>query len=70
MHKWIQRAEKPLGHSDYTNLDTQICKSNHSSPDFEQNQMEKIAGKEPKGRTFRLRTLLALDQVLGALGHI
>ena len=29
MHKWIQHDEKLLGHSDYTNLATQICKSNH-----------------------------------------
>jgi len=41
MHKWIYRAEKPLGHSNYTNLATQICKSNHSSPDFGQNQTKK-----------------------------
>jgi hypothetical protein len=54
MHKWIQRAEKALGHSDYTNSATQICRSNHSSPDLGKNQTEKITGKEPKGRTFRL----------------
>jgi len=54
MNKWIQRAEKSLGHSDYTNLATQIYKSNHSSPDFKQNQMEKAVEKQPKGRTFRL----------------
>jgi hypothetical protein len=54
MYKWIQRDEKPLGHSDYTNLATQICRSNHSSPDFKQNQTKKVAEKPPKGRTFRL----------------
>jgi hypothetical protein len=48
MHKWIQRAEKPLEHSDYTNLATQICRSNHSSLDFGQNQTEKVTGKQPK----------------------
>jgi hypothetical protein len=52
MHKWIQHAEKPLGHSNYTNLATQICISNHSSPDFRQNQTEKIIEKEPKVRMF------------------
>jgi hypothetical protein len=41
MYKWIQLAEKPLGHSDYTNLATQIWRSNHSSPYFGQNQTEK-----------------------------
>jgi hypothetical protein len=45
MYKWIQRAEKPSRHSDYTNLATQICRSNHSSMDFGQNQKEKFAGK-------------------------
>jgi len=48
MHKWIQLAEKPLEHLDYTNLATQICKSNHSSPDFGQNQTKKIAENNQK----------------------
>jgi hypothetical protein len=48
MYKWIQRAEKPLGHSDYTNLTTQICRSNHSSPDFGQNQTKKVTKKPQK----------------------
>jgi len=48
MHKWIQHADKFLGHSDYTNLDTQICISNYSSPDFGQNQREKVVKKPPK----------------------
>jgi hypothetical protein len=48
MHKWIQRAEKPLGHSDYTNLATQICRSNHSSLDFRQNQTKKVTKKPQK----------------------
>jgi hypothetical protein len=38
MHKWIQHAEKPLEHSDYTYLTTQICRSNNISP---------ISGKYP-----------------------
>jgi len=49
---------KPLGYLNYSNLDTQIYRSNHSSPDFGKNQMEKIVGKQPKGRTFRLRCFL------------
>jgi hypothetical protein len=55
MPKWIQ----PVGHSDYTNLTTQICRSNHSSPDFGQNQTEKVVQKQPKGRAFiLLQTLI------------
>jgi hypothetical protein len=41
MHRWIQHAEKLKRHLDYINLATQICRSNHSSPDFEQNLTEK-----------------------------
>jgi hypothetical protein len=55
MHRWIQHVEKPLGHLDYTNLATQICISNHSSPDFGQNRTEnfqkvKNTAKQSKGK--------------------
>jgi hypothetical protein len=60
MHKWIQHVEKPLGHLDYTNLTTQICRSNHSSPNFEQNQIKKITKKQQKGRMFKLLIIDAL----------
>jgi len=39
--------KKLLEHFDYTNLATQICKSNHLFPNFRQNQIEKIAKKPP-----------------------
>jgi hypothetical protein len=52
MHKWIQLAEKLLRHLDYTNLATQICIS--TITDFGQTQTEKVTGKLPKDRTFKL----------------
>jgi hypothetical protein len=48
MHKWIQPAEKPLGHLDYTNLTTQICRSNHSSPDFDKIKQKKLPKNNQK----------------------
>jgi hypothetical protein len=45
---------KTLGHSDYTNLATQIYTSNHSPPDFRKNQTEKIVRKQPNDKKFRL----------------
>jgi hypothetical protein len=64
MQKWIQHAEKPLGHSDYTEIITQICGSNNFSPDFRQMSSENITGKESFCRTFRLHqnSLSSLSQ--------
>jgi hypothetical protein len=52
MQKWIQHAEKPLGHLDYTKIITQICGSNNFSLDFREMSSEK---KDPFRRMFRLR---------------
>jgi hypothetical protein len=46
MQKWIQHAEKPLGHLDYTQIITQIYGSNNFLSDFKQMSSEKIV-EEP-----------------------
>jgi len=54
MQRWIQHAEKPLRHSDYTDIITEIYGSNNFSPDFGQMSLENIVGKKSFHRTFRL----------------
>lgn len=54
MQKWIQFAEKPLEHLDYTDLTTQVCRSNNILPDFGQISPENMPGKGKKRSTFRL----------------
>jgi hypothetical protein len=61
MQKWIQHAEKPLGHSDYTKIITQICGSNNFLPDFGQMSPENIVGKESFRRTFTQTTVHTIE---------
>jgi len=63
MQKWIQHAEKPLGHSDYTEIITQICISNNFSPDFGKMSPENITGEESFRRTFRPRPFFVNNTV-------
>jgi hypothetical protein len=42
MKKWTQHAEKSLGHFDYIEIITQICRSNNFSLDFEKRSLNNM----------------------------
>jgi hypothetical protein len=58
MQKWIQHDGKPLGHSNYIEIITQIYRSNNFFSDFGQMSLEKIVEEESFHRMFRLRKTL------------
>jgi hypothetical protein len=62
MHKWIQHPEKPLGHSDYTDLTIQIFKSNNFLPDF--GKIKRIISPEKSQNVERLDGFLKLPLTL------
>ena len=50
MQKWIQPVEKQIGHLDYTELITQIYRSNNFLPNFRQ-----MSQKKQKRKTISLQ---------------
>ena len=57
------------GHSNYTNLATQICRSNHSSLDLWQNQTEKVT-KKPGKMTKKPQKVERLDYYTNEVGTL